>query len=172
MWMKVIGIICVLISGIMWGFNRAAKFKNRTKQLRVLKYAIKRLETEINYSLTPLLQGLKKVAESSDFPIRELFRLASNFMENQQLDMNQAWRTAIAQVWPQLDLKQHEKELLTHFGTTLGISNREDQVKHTQLFIQQLTALEEQAAADQLKHEQSSKSMGFMLAILIVLLFV
>lgn len=172
MWMKIIGVICILISGLFWGFIHAAKYRNRTKQIRALKFAVKRLETEINYSLTPLALGLKKIAESSDLPIQELFGLASRYMEKQQLDVNQAWRTAIAQVWPKLDLKQQEKDLLVQFGTTLGISNREDQVKHTQLFMQHLTLLEENAIVDQLKHEQSSKSMGLMVAILIVLLFV
>jgi stage III sporulation protein AB len=172
MWMKVIGIICILVSGMMWGFIRASKYRNRTKQIRALKFAIKRLETEINYSLTPLRLGLYKIAASCDFPIQELFETASSSMENQHLDVNQAWRMAIVQVWPKLDLKQQEKDLLVQFGTTLGISNRDDQVKHIQLIMQQLSLLEEHALTDQSKHEQSSKSIGIMLAILIVLLFV
>ena len=166
MWMKMIGILCILVSGIMWGFIRASKYRNRTKQIRALKFAIKRLETEIYYSLTPLGKGLNKIAAATDYPI------SSSYMENLHLDVNQAWSKAIAHVWSKLDLKQQEKDLLVQFGTTLGISNRDDQVKHTQLFLQHLTLLEENAAADQIKHEQSSKSIGIMSAILIVLLLV
>ena len=69
-------------------------------------------------------------------------------------------------------MKAAEQSALIRLGATLGISDREDQIKHLRLAMQQLKAEEDAARDDQARYEKMWKSLGVLIAALVVILIV
>ena len=57
-------------------------------------------------------------------------------------------------------MKRSEKEALLELGQSLGVSDREDQMKHLQLAVRQLQHEEAEARDKQLKYEKLCRSRG------------
>jgi len=58
--LKLAGAILVLLSGTLIGFRQAARYADRTAQIRQLIHALQRLETEIGFGHTPLPEALER----------------------------------------------------------------------------------------------------------------
>jgi stage III sporulation protein AB len=61
-------------------------------------------------------------------------------------------------------------DVLISFGSTLGISDRHDQVKHVKLAIAQLAQAEAKAWEEKEKNERMYKSLGVLSGLAIVIL--
>ena len=57
-------------------------------------------------------------------------------------------------------MKKNEQAVLIRLGSTLGISDKEDQMKHMHLALLQLKAEEDAARDDQGRYEKMWKSLG------------
>jgi stage III sporulation protein AB len=84
----------------------------------------------------------------------------------------ESWSRAIEGHWANSAMRSPEKAALIRLGSSLGISDREDQVKHLRLAMQQLKAEEDAARDDQERYEKLCKSLGVLVAALIVILIV
>lgn len=171
--LKLFGAVLILFAGTAIGFVQAGSYINRSKQLRMLIYALQRLETEINYGQTPLPAALQKSSEGISQPINRIFTDAALMLEEpRELSMQEAWQQAIDRVWGSTALKEREKDVLLRMGTVLGMSDAEDQQKHLQLAQLQLKGEEEQAIQEQQRYANMWRSLGTLGAILIVILMV
>lgn len=63
--LRMIGAALVVVSCTGIGFRIARDFRRRPQQLRVLSQAIRLLESEIEYTVTPLPQALMRVGRRS-----------------------------------------------------------------------------------------------------------
>lgn len=165
-----IGVLCVMFAGTMAGFVQAAYFANRPKQLRQLRYGLQRLETEIVYGLTPLPRAMGRVGEQVPEPVGRLFRDAAASLREEGADARECWSRALDANWDRLSLRKPELETLRQFGSSLGISDKEDQTKHLRLTMQQLQAEEEQASEDRRRYEKMWRNLGVLGGALIVVL--
>lgn len=170
---KLLGAMLILLSGTLIGFQQAARYAERPKQLRQLAHALQRLETEIGYGHTPLPEALQRTAEASPEPIAGILRAAADGVwRDEGLSFQESWERAIAEHWGATSMRNGERSVLQRLGTTLGISDKEDQIKHLRLALTQLGSEEDAARDDQAKYEKMWKSLGVLLAVLIVILMV
>lgn len=170
---KLLGALLILLCGTAVGFLQAAKYTDRTKELRSLIHALQRLQTEINYGHTPLPEAFTVTAATTSQPIQQLFIVTSQLLQGQQeLSLQEAWTEAIERCWANTSLRDREKEVLLRMGTVLGMSDSEDQQKHIQLAQLQLKAEEEVAREEQDKFVKMWRSLGALGSILIVILMV
>jgi stage III sporulation protein AB len=170
---KLLGAVLILFAGTMIGFQQAARFAERPRQLRQLAHALQRLETEIGYGHTPLPEALERTALSSPEPLAGLFRkAATGIWETEGLTFRESWERAVKSQWPETSLRMNEQAVLIRLGSTLGISDKEDQMKHIRLTLVQLKADEDAARDDQGRYEKMWKSLGILIAVLIVILMV
>jgi len=170
---KLTGALLVLFAGTAFGFFQAAKYVQRSKQLRILIHALQRLETEINYGQTPLPDAFNRTSQMTEQPIAILFEQTAKLLENEEeLALHEAWLQAVEYCWGYTALKSREKEVLLRMGTVLGMSDSDDQRKHLQLAQLQLKSEEEGAREEQQKYEGMWKSLGALGAVLIVILMV
>ena len=171
--MKLLGALLILIAGTLIGFQQAAKFADRPKQIRQLTHALQRLETEIGYGHTPLPEALERTAEASSEPVASLFREAANqIWRPEGMTFQQCWEQSIRLRWNETSMRAGEQGVLLRLGSTLGISDKEDQMKHLRLALLQLQAEEDAARDDQRRYEKMWKSLGALLAVLIIILMV
>ncbi|QNK55460.1 stage III sporulation protein SpoIIIAB [Paenibacillus sp. PAMC21692] len=169
----VLGAILIIVAGTLIGFQQAARFAERPKQLRQLSHALQRLETEIGYGHTPLPEALERTASATAPPISPILRSAAEGVwKAEGPTFQESWSAAVKQHWRDTAMKATEMGVLIRLGTTLGISDKEDQMKHLRLALSQLKAEEESARDDQARYEKMWKSLGVLLAVLIVILMV
>jgi stage III sporulation protein AB len=67
-------------------------------------------------------------------------------------------------------MKTSEKEAFLQLGLTLGITDRDDQIKHLRLTASQLQTEELTAWEEQKRYEKMWKSLGLLSATLVVIL--
>lgn len=170
---KLLGAVLVLFAGTMIGFQQAAKFAERPRQLRQLAHALQRLETEIGYGHTPLPEALERTASTTPEPLASIFRkAASGIWETESFTFRDSWEQAVKSQWEATSMRKNEQAVLIRLGSTLGISDKEDQMKHIHLALLQLKAEEDAARDDQGRYEKMWKSLGILIAVLIVILMV
>lgn len=170
---KLLGAVLILVAGTLIGFQQAAKFAERPRQLRQLAHALQRLETEIGYGHTPLPEALDRTAAATASPIAALFRSAAEELKGEEgLSFQECWERSVQACWIETSMKTSEKAIMLRLGSTLGISDKEDQMKHLRLALLQLRSEEDAARDDQGRYEKMWKSLGALLAVLIIILMV
>jgi len=170
---KLLGMALILFAGTMIGFQQAAKYAERPRQLRGLAHALQRLETEIGYGHTPLPEALLRTADAAAEPLSSLFReTALSLEQGDGLSFNDSWSQTIQRNWRATSMRSNEQSVLLRLGSTLGISDKEDQMKHLKLALLQLQAEEEAARDDQGRYEKMWRSLGILISLLVVILMV
>ncbi|MFC4103838.1 stage III sporulation protein SpoIIIAB [Paenibacillus xanthanilyticus] len=170
---KMIGAVLILFAGTMIGFQQAARFAMRPRHIRQLIHALQRLETEIGYGYTPLPEAIERTAEHMQGAMRAMFQSVGDTLQSdKECSFRECWEQAAASHWPRTAMKAPERASFIRLGSSLGISDRDDQIKHLRLAVQQLQAEEEAARDDQARYEKMSKSLGVLVAALVVILIV
>jgi stage III sporulation protein AB len=170
---KLIGSMLILAAGTLIGFLQAARFADRPKQLRQLAHALQRLETEIGFGYTPLREAMIRTASAQPEPVAHLLRqVVANLDGTEGLTFRESWDLAVRDCWKNTSMKMGEQTVLLRLGSALGISDRDDQIKHLRLAAMQLKTEEDSAREDQARYEKMCKSLGILAAALIVILMV
>jgi stage III sporulation protein AB len=169
--LKFIGAVCIIGAAALFGFFQALHFARRPKQIRQMIAALQRMETEIVYALTPLPEALDTLSRQTSEPLSSLFRLTSERLRSRTgLATKEVWHQTVKEVWKRSSLKIPEQEIVLQLGSVLGLSDRNDQVKHLRLAVSQLQAEEEDAREEQRRYEKMWKSLGLLIGALIVIL--
>lgn len=170
---KLLGAVLILFAGTMYGFQQAARFAARPRQLRQVAHALQRLETEIGYGQTPLPEALERTAHNVPPPIAIILaEAASGISGSSGLSFRESWEQAVNKGWPLTSMRANEQAVLLRLGSALGISDKEDQMKHLRLALLQLKTEEDAAREDQARYEKMWKSLGVLIAVLVVILMV
>ncbi|EXX86634.1 stage III sporulation protein AB, partial [Paenibacillus darwinianus] len=126
---------------------------------------------EIGYGHTPLPAALDNAASGLHGPVPELFRDASlRLKSGDGLLFRECWEAALDGGWSRTALRQAERTSLVRLGSALGISDREDQIKHLRLAMLQLRTEEESAREEQSRYGKMWRSLGVLAAALVVIL--
>jgi stage III sporulation protein AB len=169
--LKFIGAVCILGAAALFGFVQALHYARRPKQIRQMIAALQRMETEIVYALTPLPEALHTLSRQTAEPLSSLFRLTSERLRSQSgLATREIWQQTVKDVWKRSSMKMPEQDIIQQLGTVLGLSDRNDQVKHLRLAVSQLQAEESDAREEQRRYEKMWKSLGLLIGALIVIL--
>ncbi|NBD22694.1 stage III sporulation protein SpoIIIAB [Paenibacillus glycinis] len=168
---KLIGAALILFAGAMIGWLQAARYAARPNQIRQLIHALQRLETEIGYGFTPLPEAIARCAAHVPEPAASLLRAVNGRLAGGgELTFRESWEAAVVDAWPHTAMRQPEQTALIRLGHNLGISDREDQMKHLKLAVQQLHFEEDAARLDGVRYVKMWRSLGVLTAALIVIL--
>jgi stage III sporulation protein AB len=169
--LKIVGATLIIFSTTLAGFYFAQKLSTRSQQLRELQMSLQLLETEIIYGSTPLETAFYKLSKTSAGAIGTWFERCVYYLEN--LDgatTFECWEKALLEVKPKLALKKTELEWLHHFGKMIGNSDSNDQQKHLQLMLSQLSKIELDAKEEQHRYEKVYKTLGVLVGAFVVVL--
>lgn len=169
--MKLFGALLIIIASTLIGFYRASQYAQRPKQIRLFIHSLHRLVTEIDYGGTPLPIALRKLAVQSREPVSGILQLAADRLQGEQaVSVQEAWHEAVQTKWGHTAMKAAEKEALLELGASLGVSDRQDQLKHLQLSISQLQHEEAASRDEQAQYEKLCRSLGLLSGALLVIL--
>ncbi|MBZ4652727.1 MAG: stage sporulation protein [Peptococcaceae bacterium] len=170
---KFIGALCIISGCGYLGLNIAQMYKKRVELLRMLQSGLNLLETEINYTSTPLPLALKRVADKLHSESRILFEHAGRLLSNKKgVTAGEAWREGVKVLVKEIPLTNEEINILTLFGYGLGISAKEDQLKNLALVKEQLHMAEMRAVQRMEKHQRMWQYLGFCLGAVVVLILI
>lgn len=168
---KLLGGVLTVLAATLVGFQIAARYAERPKQLRRLISALQVLETEILYGATPLPDACRRIAQRTQAPVGPFFgRVAEYLGDGLGRTAEEAWQAALAELVSESALKPVERDVLRSFGRTLGVSDREDQIKHIRLAIAHLHTEEREARDEQTRNEKMWKYLGALLGLTVVIL--
>ena len=169
--LKLLGAVLVIAASTAGGFYIARSYSDRPKQLRFLQQALQMLRTEIVYGAVPLHLAMKNVADRLPNITRLFFySMSKNLVELDGASTYECFERAVTKHFYKTSLKNQDKEILIQFGQTLGISDKEDQMRHISLAMQSLAAEETLAREEQKSYEKLSKNLGVPLGLLVVIL--
>ncbi|MFV9510801.1 stage III sporulation protein SpoIIIAB [Tepidibacillus sp. LV47] len=169
--LKLIGSTLIIAASTYGGMIIAKSYHERPKQLRYLRQGLQMLETEIAYSSRPLHLAMDLIGERIPGIIGQLFQeMGKNLRDQDAISTFECWQKAIDAIFSKTSLKIQDKQILLQYGHTLGMTDKNDQIKHIQLTIQQLETEEELARDEQKIYEKLSKNLGVLLGLLIVIL--
>lgn len=168
---KLIGACMIIIAGTLIGFYQALQLARRPRQIRQLIQALQRLETEISYGFTPLPHALLTISRQISQPLAQLFHsVGAQLAHSSEKSTEESWRYAIESFWQRTAMMKPEQDIFMQLGLTLGITDREDQIKHLRLTASQLQTEELTAWEEQKRYEKMWKSLGLLGATLVVIL--
>lgn len=168
---KLIGACLIIFAGTMIGFYQALQLSRRPRQIRQLIQALQRLETEITYGFNPLPSALLTISRQLTLPLSQLFQIVGEQLTvSKNRTTEESWRFAIESCWQHTAMKSTEQEAFLQLGLTLGITDRDDQIKHLHLTASQLQTEELTAWEEQKRYEKMWKSLGLLSATLVVIL--
>ena len=171
--LKLLGSVIIVVSCGLAGLLKARTYIRRPNELRCLQSALQILETEISYAASPLAKAFHSVAVCCEKNVASLFRSASReLLSMSGQTAGEAWNKALAVFYPQTALTQSDLSILRNFGSTLGISDREDQIKHLRLTQEQLKAETEKAEEEAGRNVKIWNYFGFFGGIVAVLILV
>ncbi len=159
---------CTLLGNIYAGI-----YGERVKLLNHLLSTLQMLETEIVYGGTPLPLLLPRIAAKSKAEIAELLIAVADILQLKEGDtFAEAWRKAIEANSKSSALHRDDLELLINLGNNLGTSDRENQVKHIRLAMEDVKRNHATAVAQQQKNAGLYKHLGLLAGITIVIILI
>lgn len=160
----------VLSSGFC-GLSVAGNYQRRPKELRSLRAALQMLETEVSYGVTLLPEALRQVSGRCDQATAVLFsETAAQLSTMSGMTAAEAWDKALRKYYPGTALKPGDLAILRNLGASLGISDREDQIKHLHLAMEQIDSETVRADDESVRNVKLWRYLGFMGGLLVVLL--
>jgi stage III sporulation protein AB len=167
---KVVGAGLIIGSCTLIGFRIARDFRERPRQLRSLLHSLRLLQSEIEYSVTPLPQALAEVAKRSQPPVDVVFQKAAEAIAQGDASVAEALEAGIQACQDRAALRTQDFDVLREFGKTLGVSDRIHQTQHFAVAISHLSGLEKEARESQLRHERLWQYVGVLTGLLLVVL--
>jgi len=163
MMLKWIGATCVVVAAAATGFRQASRYARRPREIRQVIAAIGRLETEVGFATTPLVEALEAAAASCAGPVGELFRTAARLMDSSpHLTAAECFRRALERSWRYTAMRGAELQTLWQMAASLGVSDRHDQVRHFRMAVSRLEAEERVAEEERRKYEPMCRHLGVL----------
>jgi stage III sporulation protein AB len=172
--LKIFAALIVVVCFGMVGLMIARQYTERPIQLRNFQFCLQMLATDINYAAYPLPEALFLLSKKADQKLAEMFKLAGEMLLNNEEGhtAGEVWELALKQIAPKTALKAADQDILINLGRSLGLSDREDQLKHIQLAITQLDQQVISAQSERDKNEQIWKYLGFCTGLIVVIFII
>ena len=170
MLLKLAGAVLIIAGTTFLGRERAECFLLRAKELRLLRQAVLLLEGEIGYTLTLLPEALRRVADNSDEPVKNLLRQTADKLQKGQ-NAALAWTASLEEARSDFSLKLSDWEILRRLGSSLGLLDCTSQLKQLALTREYLLKQEEEAKIEGEKKAYLWRYFGTALGFMLVILF-
>ena len=169
-YLKILGSVFVIISSTLIGFTIGTRYKNRYLNLIQLENCIRLLETEIIYHLNPIPSALENVYLKGNKKVSYIFiKIKEQLTSNSDNSLSECFNKVVKDNKQKLDLSDEDVEILLTLGNVIGISDRNDQLKHIKSSLVQINNAQKNAELEMKKNETMYKRFGFLMGVLVTL---
>lgn len=139
MWLKVFGVIFVVVSCGGLGADAAFRLKKRLRLLETLKLMVNHLKGEILYANVPLAEAFKRTGNRNPSRAGDFFiEVAEELLKETGESFEVIWKGRAEKFVKGNVLSSKEREQLVRFGGHLGYLDREMQEKTILLYLEDL----------------------------------
>lgn len=170
---KIIGCLLILGASTFGGIIYSEGFKKRVKQLNEFERAINQLQSEIEYTYTPLPEALSNVANKSEKPINEVFMKAGKLLALNEVEtVYEAFQKCLNDESISLNLNKEDTAVILDLSKSLGESDIEGHKKIFSLAISNLKKRISIAETIMNKNAKMYRYLGFSIGAAIVIVLV
>lgn len=153
------------------GWQVAAGYARRPRELRELQTALAVLQTEVEYGATPLPEALAATALTAGPVVGPIFsRTAERLKEGGGITAGEAMRAALSEVASSTALVKEDIEVLMALASVLGSSGRADQMRHLALARERLAGEEARAQERRSRYERLARYAGVLSGLAVALI--
>ena len=161
MFIKTIGMACVLISGTTLGWYVDRLQILRIEDLEGLKKVLYMLMAEVNYSLTPLPTAIKEITDKNQTRINCIFNDLLRLIETKTGEsIGVLWEKAIKNQATSVYLGEEDIKNLLSFGQALGYLDKEMQKKNIEITLGYIEGQINRLEKEQEKNGRLYRSLG------------
>lgn len=169
--MKVIGGLLVFLGSGLGGILIANALHERTRELQQFIRALNLLLTEIGFGRNPLEVAFRRIAESLSNSVGAFFTKVADRM-SQNGSAGTAWREAIEASRSLMSCSSEDWAALEEFATSLGLMDKDSQIKSIQSVILRIEASLRDAQEKIGANDRILRYAGFALGLVLVLIFI
>jgi len=162
MLLKLTGSILTVFASTMIGNLYARKLSGRPAELRELQGMLRMFETQLCYLSSILADAFFEISKSSKSPVSAIFYDASRILKREKsITAAEAWKKSVEANINNTSLNSEDKNVLISFGSSLGNTDLEGQIKNIRFTVEQLKIQEGKAEEKRRKNEALYRNLGF-----------
>lgn len=165
---KFLILTLVFVACLAIGFLIANKYANRVKELKNMKSALNMFETKIKFTYESIPEIFKDISEQIEGEVGTVFELASKKMKDKSA--GEAWNESIDSVNTNMNIE--DKTILKNLGKLLGKTDIEGQISEIRLVGKFLDTQIELAEQEKSKNEKMYKTLGGIIGLTLVIIFI
>lgn len=166
---KFLILILVFASSVSIGFLIAKKYINRVKELKDMKNALNMFETKIKFTYASVPEIFEEIGKQfGEESVGQVFEKAFYLMKNKSA--GEAWEEAID--ISNCSMTIEDKNILKNLGKMLGKTDIEGQISEIKLVSDFLNTQIELAETDRRKNEKLYRTLGGVVGLTLVIIFV
>lgn len=164
---RALGSAFIVMACTGLGFQIAKAYRDRPRELAQLANAIRMLQAEIEFGLTPLPQALTRVGGRTSKNVAAMFRGAAEHLLHGD-SVPEAFLKVANTAKARTALAKDDFDALLEFASSLGSSDLAHQSQHLDASLARLVSLENEARELQKKNERMWQYLGVLTGLLLV----
>lgn len=168
---KSLGVLLIISSATFLGIEKANKHKNRVKYLETMQICVNNIESEIQHTLTPFPLLFKKLSESTDGFISDIFYSAhKKMLEYKGEEIRVIWQKSVAENSDKLF--DDDIELFNDFSECVAVCDTSGQTANIRLYSERIGVCLNNARAESETGKSLYKALGIYFGILLSILLI
>jgi len=171
--MNALGIILIMASTGLIGLYYSNIDGYRISDLLEMKRAISILQSEIEFTGTPLSEAAANVALRTKGSVSRIFERLSGLIEtNKQDSISAIWESAYSPAAAEAYFSKKDSEQFMEFGNALGYLDGNMQIKNITLLLDYIDSQIDELNECKAKNRKMYRSVGFLTGLLIVVVLI
>lgn len=167
-----ISTLIVVLSALV-GYIISLGYDWRIKQLSAFIFSIKIMETEMNYSKSYLYDIVKKLCNSNENVIVDLYQqICSELKSNNGRGFTDIWIESVEKALDNSSLTQTDVRLIKDFGKSIGKMDLKNQEKIYTYFLKRFDLQLAEAREEKNKKSRVYKNIGFAVGVMVVVVLI
>lgn len=166
--LKLLNMILIIVICAYIGINKAKTYSLRVFKLRDLKNAFNIFKTKLEFTYEPVKEIFSEISELIYSNNNNIFK---SYIENiSKENYENAWNLAVAE--NSFSLSKEDIKIISNFGNLLGKTDLNGQIKEVELANNFLDKQITEAEELRKKNDKLYKSLGIIIGIAIVIIFI
>lgn len=170
---KLLGAVLVLFACTVLALQHTAKKRTALQGVRELKELMIFLQQRISFHLEPLPDIVRRLCrEQENGADSFLARLGEALEGQEELSFSRAWSRAVSRFAEEKGIAARARELVHALGQSLGTMDSETEADRLLNCARELETLLQEAEPALKQSEKTTRSLGFLSGVLLVILFI
>lgn len=169
--MKIIGSICIVLSGIAVGWLYGEKIEKRYKELLDLKRTFQIIYSDISYASTSFLEVLQHVKSQSLKEFQPFFGyVEAEIRYKSKRKLTEIWEEGMELHLQELHLIEKDRIELMQVGRNIGNIDRKQQLCMLQIYLDKLEITLQELLQEKEKKIKLYRTLGMLGSVFVVVM--